>query len=349
MNHQEEDNVIKVTVAYIKQWIVIFKKKWWLLLSLFLVGASYGFYKAYKTGPIYKAELTYSLDEKGSAGGASGLASQLGIDFGGGASTSAFSGDNNMELIKSRRVIEKSLLTPVDINGKQDLLINHYLRFTGFYDGISDKPDLISTFTFKENIPREQYTRAQDSLLGMVSFSLKNGTIDVTKPDKKISIYNVKVISGDEVFSKCFADVLVRNVSVFYIETKVKKYRNNVNILQNRLDSVRRELNIDMVNAAVLKDQNMNPIRAQSTIKSNKEQLNVQIQTNMYGELVKNLEIAKYSLLKEEPIIQVIDSPIYPLEKILPSKLKSTLFNGILGLFLGVFIVFAMYVKENYL
>ena len=34
-----------------------------------------------------------------------------------------------------------------------------------------------------------------------------------------------------------------------------------------------------------------------------------------YGELLKNLELAKYSLLKEIPYIQIIDIPHYPLDK----------------------------------
>lgn len=34
-----------------------------------------------------------------------------------------------------------------------------------------------------------------------------------------------------------------------------------------------------------------------------------------YAELLKNLELAKYTLLKQTPFMQVIDEPKFPLEK----------------------------------
>jgi uncharacterized protein involved in exopolysaccharide biosynthesis len=149
-------------------------------------------------------------------------------------------------------------------------------------------------------------------------------------------------------FAKLFSEILVKNVSSLYIETKTRKYKNNVAILENRLDSVRKELNQDISGAAILKDQNSNIIRAQATVQSSKKQLNVQILTTMYGELTKNLEIAKYSLLREEPIIQVIDSPILPLEKKVQGKVKGGVLGGVIGLVLSMFLVLLIYIKQNY-
>ena len=59
-------------------------------------------------------------DEKsnGSLGGAIGLASQFGFDLGGNGG-GVFSGDNLLELMKSRSIIEKVLLTTVHIKGKK--------------------------------------------------------------------------------------------------------------------------------------------------------------------------------------------------------------------------------------
>lgn len=345
----KETNAIQELVVLVKTWSMIFISKWMILLAMFIIGASYGFYKAYRQKPVYKAELTFSLDEKGSGGGAAGIASQLGLDVGGGAA-SAFSGDNNMELIKSRRIIEKSLLSPVTIDGKTDLLINRYLNGMRFYENLKEnKPELIPALQFKMDQPRETYSRAQDSLVYSLYKLFGNGAVDVTKPEKKISIFHVKFSSGDEVFAKVFTECLVKNVTSFYIETKTKKYKNNVTILEERLDSVRRELNQDISSAAVLKDQNSNVIRAQGAVQTSKKQLNVQVLTAMYGELVKNLEFAKYSLLKEEPIIQVIDYPIFPLEKVVASKLKLAVFFGLVSMFLGLFGVLILHVKQQYL
>jgi uncharacterized protein involved in exopolysaccharide biosynthesis len=54
---------------------------------------------------------------------------------------------------------------------------------------------------------------------------------------------------------------------------------------------------------------------------------------------VKNLELSKMSLLKETPLIQVIDQPVYPLEEIKFGKLKGLVLGGFLG---GVFTIITL-------
>ena len=61
-------------------------------------------------------------------GAAMGLASQFGIDLGTSAG-GAFTGDNLLELLKSRSMIESTLLTPVEIDGKKETLAQLYISF----------------------------------------------------------------------------------------------------------------------------------------------------------------------------------------------------------------------------
>ena len=56
--------------------------------------------------------------------------------------------------------------------------------------------------------------------------------------------------------------------------------------------------------------------------------------TTILGELVKNLEISKLSLLRETPLIQVIDCPVLPLPVERLSKLKALVLGGMLAGFL---------------
>ena len=58
----------------------------------------------------------------------SGIASQFGFDFGNNGGESTFSQKNIIEFLKSRRVIVNTLMQKAKINGKSDLLIEHYLR-----------------------------------------------------------------------------------------------------------------------------------------------------------------------------------------------------------------------------
>ena len=68
----------------------------------------------------------------------------------------------------------------------------------------------------------------------------------------------------------------------------------------------------------------------------------------MYLELIKNLELSKLTLLKETPIIEVMDGPVLPLEdkKIKPLVLI-TLFAFLAILFSSIYIVFRKMVVDS--
>jgi len=54
----------------------------------------------------------------------------------------------------------------------------------------------------------------------------------------------------------------------------------------------------------------------------------------MYGDIVKNLEITRFTKSQEEPIIEIIDEPLMPLEKVQFGKMKGILIGGFLAAFL---------------
>jgi uncharacterized protein involved in exopolysaccharide biosynthesis len=62
----------------------------------------------------------------------------------------------------------------------------------------------------------------------------------------------------------------------------------------------------------------------------------VQANTAILTQLVANLEMAKVTLRKETPLVQIIDAPILPLKKEKVSKLMSLIGWGFMFGFLGV-------------
>ena len=104
-------------------------------------------------------------------------------------------------------------------------------------------------------------------------------------------------------------------------------------------DSVRGKLNSAITGVAVSVDNtfNLNPaLNVQRTPTSRK---NVDVEANkaILQELVKQTELAKVALRKETPLIQVIDSPILPLEKDKTSKIMGPILGSIIALFLTLF------------
>jgi hypothetical protein len=331
---QNDEISLKELIQKAGEWFAYFKSQWKTIFLAGLIGGLLGLGYSFTKKTIYTAKLSFALEEKGTGGGnLSSLAAQFGLGIGG-SDGGVFSGGNMIELLKSRFLIEKTLLSTVTINGKSDLLINRYIQFNKLDQKWAKKINLAKLkFT---NVDRTHFTLQQDSVLGVISNGLIKNNIVVAQQDKKLSIINISVASTDEIFAKIFSEKLIETVTDFYIETKTKKSRGNVLLLQNRADSVERELNAAMYGRAQFGDQNMGLIRQQAAVPKLKQEMRVQMLGTLYGELVKNLEFAKLTLMREEPLVQIIDQPILPLPKARLGKLKAMVIGGFLFGFLSL-------------
>jgi len=108
----------------------------------------------------------------------------------------------------------------------------------------------------------------------------------------------------------------MKSVSDFYVETKTRRIRRNIARLERLADSLKGyadERIIENANSE-LDVLDINPIfidkNANKTIKIRDENLS----NLVYGEVLKNLELSKASLLQETPTIQVVDQPDFPLQ-----------------------------------
>jgi uncharacterized protein involved in exopolysaccharide biosynthesis len=333
---------IKELIQKLGEWWKYLLSKWLVIVFCAMIGSGIGFLYAFFAKPEYKAVVTFALedDKQGGGGlsGALGLASSLGIDLGTGAG-GAFSGANLIELMKSRRMVQKTLLTIYADKDKDVVLANQLLEITKLDIKLVKKSDSYKNFSFPDNSDQGQLSILQDSVLFLLYEQLfEDNILSVLQKDKKVSIITVEVNSTNELFSKAFAENLVSNVSEFYIETKSKKAKNNVAILQRQADSIRNELNMAITGVAITSDNtfNLNPALNVNRIPSTKKQIDVQANTAILTQLVTNLEMAKVTLLRETPLIQLIDRPTLPLKKDKQGKAKSLLIGGFLAGFLTV-------------
>ena len=313
--------------------------KWKIILLAGFIGAALGLTYSFIKKPIYTATLSFALeDEKsgGGFGGALGLASSFGFDIGGGGG-SIFSGSNLTELFKSRKMVEQTLLTPVIVNNKTISLAEMYIQNEKWREKWVDKPKLAGV-QFLPNTNRKYFTRLHDSIFGAIYLDLSKNSLSVGQKDKKIDIISMDVSSTNELFAKYFCEALARQVGQFYVATKSKKARINMDILERQTDSIRDELNGAIIGVAVANDNtfNLNPALNVRRAPSARRQVDVQANTAILTELVKQTELAKVALRKETPLIQVIDRPIFPLEKERFGKAKGIVIGGFLLGFLTV-------------
>jgi uncharacterized protein involved in exopolysaccharide biosynthesis len=108
--------------------------------------------------------------------------------------------------------------------------------------------------------------------------------------------------------------------------------------LQKQTDSIRAELNGAITGVASANDETfmLNPAMNVRRAPSARRQVDVQANTAILTELVKQSELAKVTVRKETPLIQVIDRPILPLAKERFGKAKGLVMGGFLAGFLVV-------------
>lgn len=313
-------------------------KKWWWFLITGIVSGIAGMYYASTKGAVYESRLTFALDAGTNDGGLSGamnLAAQFGFGFG--AGQNMFDGDNIIEILKSGRVIENVLLSQETFNGKPQTLCDYYLEISGLRKKLDKKPGL-KNVNFPVGIKRENLTYLQDSILNNVflDFTLEN--VRAERPDKKLSIYELRVKTPNEKLSKIFTDRLIEAASSFYTEITSKKDRETLEILEQRVASLKSNVGSSIDTKAASQDANVNPAFAAAQSQGIKQQFNMQAYGEAYKEMFKTLEMARYQYLKKIPLLQIIDKADYPMKRIKPSKIR----GGLLFSFVSCILLMAV-------
>ncbi len=328
----------------IAKWVAFLLTKWKVIVISGIIGASIGLTVAVFTKKVYLGELIFALEEKNNSLGAyAAIASQFGVELGGGSGSGAFGGDNLIELLKTRLMIEKTLTNPVVINGDTELLINRYIDYNELRDNWKNKPEL-ENLTFDIHQPRSSYSRVQDSVLNKIQTTIKKSMLTIRRTDKRLNMVAVVCTSEDELFSKHFPEELLLNASNFYIQTKTKKIKTNISLLEYKIDSVKRLLDIRLYGAANAQDQNLNIVTAKQKVPLVQKQIDIQLLTTVYAELSKNMELSRFALMRDEPILNVIDSPILPLKVEKASKAFNIIVYGFVS---GLLAIIVLTIKKN--
>ena len=292
----------------------------------------------------YTAKLTFVVDDQQQAGGSfgtmSGMASQFGLDIGS-SSRTTFSQNNILEFLKSRGVVEAALMQHAKIDGKEDLLIEHYLEINKIKDAWK-KNEGLNPVSFNGSLAYEN-----DSVSGDVWRSLIEDKLVVELYSDEANIINLSYTSVNEGFAKDFVEALIEQMSKMYIVHKTAQANNTLDFLQNRADSVFGELEIAELEFAKVKDINQRIVKASGRLKELQLMRKVEVLNTMYLEIVKNLELSKITLLNQTPIINIIDKPILPLQVEDKSKTVLALLLVFLGGFLSlIFFIFRKLFKD---
>jgi hypothetical protein len=219
-----------------------------------------------------------------------------------------FGGENVLFLMKSNRIIHESLKeAQSELNG--DNLLNVYLR-NHFDKALKTKKVRL----FPKNLDSIFFTRKQDSLLLAITKTIRETQIVAERQDKKTTIINLDVKDENEQWAYLFSKALVKNAIDLYLEIKVGKLMRTENELIQKKDSIRGLLDGSITTLAFETDLNSHTPLMRYKTNQAKKQIDVEVLKTMYANVIQNLEMTKFQRAQEEPIIEIIDEPILPLE-----------------------------------
>ena len=320
MSNTEEATLKDVIIA-IRDYSKELKKKFLYIFVVLLIFFILGLVYSSNQNKKYEAVLSFIVEaqsEGSNLSSISGMASQFGFDFGGGSS-SYFSQQNVIELLKSRKIIESTLSKKSTINNEEDVLLNHYISINKMED--SDISHMSS--------------KSKDSIINIIWQQIINYKLDISYQNDDANILNLNYSSINSEFAKNFTVLVMEEMSKMYSKYQTEKTRQSLKGLELRSDSVFRELKKSERSLARVKDRNLRVINSSGRLDEIQYMRDVQVSNAIYLELIKNTELVKMNLLNETPIIQLIDVPVLPLKH----NSRSNLFWAFIFSFLGFFMV----------
>lgn len=306
----------------------------WVILGAGLA-IMYSFFQA----PKYVGKVTFILEEKsgGMSGGLSGIASQFGIDLGGLTGGSGmFSGDNILDILVSRSIVEKVLLTKVDSTAGTNAatLADLFLNISGLKKKLDRKGGNLSSVAYNNLRLADQHSTLQDSVLFLMYEKLVKKHVLAERLNKKGSIIKITTVSEDPMFSKIFSERLLEETRRLYVEVKTGISAANVARLEKRADSLLRIMNAKSYQSASMQVLDANAAYKTATVPAESTQRDRMVTYAIYTEVMKNLEASKMAVANQTPVVQLLDVSKYPL----PDERKSTGLLLLIGSMAGLLI-----------
>jgi hypothetical protein len=333
---------LREVILSIQKWWKYILSKWKVVMLFAVIGSALGFTFALISPISYKAEAVFVLDNKKGNSDFSSLAAKFGLGSPG-SSQGLFNSDNNIIVfLKSRRMGAQTLLSYVNSDTTNGLLIDQYLVAYGIRKKWKDKR--LQNIKFKPH--GQNNSRLADSIITQIHNRIVKNNLSIIKPEAEADVISVTTTSVNEEFSKSYTENLIENATTFYTRSVTRKVQYNVDVLQHQVDSVRQLLNSAISGVAVTNDAipNLNPALQRLKVPSQKRIIDVELNKAILEQLVVNLEMAKVNLRQETPFIQIVDSPVLPLERSKVGKLKGILGGGII-----VALAFMIYLSLRYL
>lgn len=155
--------------------------------------------------------------------------------------------------------------------------------------------------------------------------------------DEESGLITISVMLPEPQLAADVANFIAKEIDTYVRKDKKTQVKENINYITTRLDTVKRELR-QAENALKRFEENNRRIESpELSLQYMRMQRSVTIKEQTYLTLQSELEKAKVQLVKETPIINILDAAEKPAKRAKPNKKLIVIIGTFLGGFLGLF------------
>ena len=252
------------------------------------------------------------------------LATQFGIGGQEGITFDKFKSVATSDFIMDKVLMSTAMVKVKDKKPSLDLIGHHLMSELKLRESWKNKPNLA-----KVNLNLKG--SSQDTVKATLLKSIKSM---VTVSENKEKLIVINVISKNENLAYAINKSIVAQTVDFFKKSAVSSDEHTLEIIQNKLDSIKSELYQNENRYADRKDNSFQTVKIKGHVDLLRIERNIKLLNEMYVEAIKQHEMINFKILNNTPSIQLVDSPSYPLE----IKKRSRLLVGIGLAFVGFFL-----------
>jgi hypothetical protein len=317
-------------------------KNWYVILICGVVGGlgGWAYDEANFEPPQYSAALMFNQETGADmSGGLTDLASTFGFGGMSGPNSSIFAGENFFALFKSKTLMNRMLFNKVTkSDGTKDVLANYYIERSGLLRDEWKDSEKLQKFRFPAINP-DSLSVEQSQALGTVRSRITNN-LALGQPNRRSSFIEFKVSCDNDTLAKVLAETWLQTIADFYKENKIQKTLEILRMSERKRDSLEAVLNKTEFRLARQMDQNQQIVVATGKIAETRLSRSTGILSGMYTSAVANVEAVRNSLIRETPLLTVIERPTFPLDVITYPYGRAIKAGVVIGLLIALIIIF---------
>ncbi len=336
--NRDEEITLRELILKIQEFLQELITSWKLIALICLPLVLYKLYDAWTTPVVFPATLTFMVDEDegNRLGGIANVLGQFGIS---GIQQGKYNLDKILKISTSRKVLQMALFTKAHINGRDDLLANHWILQNNLHKKWKDDTTGLRDFLFESDQPIH-FTRLENrvwkSLQGLLNGSEERAGAYKTDYDEDTGIMRLRLSAPSERLAITLVDTIFAKLTNYYVGNATEKAESTYKVMKTKTDSLAKALATAEYRLAEFVDKNKNIYSArQGSLQQSRLATEVNRLQAMHGESIKNLEYTDFVLKNKTPFITLIDNPIPPLRPQRKSKTRALIVGLILGLMIG--------------